>query len=72
MDSPLQIHLVRVSNAFGDDPRDDERVAPHISLEPYLRYVDVGTREDVQKFRFLRDARRAYESLPAGCLVDYP
>ncbi|GAA5821404.1 hypothetical protein JCM3770_003507 [Rhodotorula araucariae] len=52
----LQVHLLRISQAFpstaSDTALQDE------SLDPLLDLVDEVSRGDVRKYRFLRDARR--------------
>ncbi|GAA5996538.1 holo-[acyl-carrier-protein] synthase [Rhodotorula paludigena] len=53
----LQVHLVRVTEAFPAGPPDDSR-APHTSLDELLELVDPQKRSDVAGFRFLRDAQR--------------
>ncbi|GAA5850471.1 hypothetical protein JCM8547_001885 [Rhodosporidiobolus lusitaniae] len=54
---PLQVHLARISRCFPADPPGSS-LAPHDSLNELLKLVDEQTRNDVRKFRFLRDARR--------------
>ncbi|GAA5886053.1 hypothetical protein JCM6882_004246 [Rhodosporidiobolus microsporus] len=53
----LQVHLLRPSECFPPAPP-GESLAPHDSLKPLIELVDDKTRQDVLKYRFLRDARR--------------
>ncbi|GAA5875663.1 hypothetical protein JCM1840_003167 [Sporobolomyces johnsonii] len=53
----MQVHLARVNACFPAIPAGDS-LAPHTSLDPLLKLVDVDSRADVLKYRFLGDARR--------------
>ncbi|CEQ39658.1 SPOSA6832_01185 [Sporobolomyces salmonicolor] len=53
----MQVHLAHVNACFPAGPAGDS-LAPHISLDPLLELVDVDSRSDIFKYRFLDDARR--------------
>ncbi|GAA5819999.1 hypothetical protein JCM11251_005440 [Rhodosporidiobolus azoricus] len=53
----LYVHLARPSECFPSAPSGDS-LTPHETLNPLLDLVDEQNRADVQKYRFLRDARR--------------
>ncbi|GAA5961180.1 hypothetical protein JCM21900_005890 [Sporobolomyces salmonicolor] len=52
----MQVHLAHVNTCFPAGPAGDS-LAPHISLDPLLELVDVDSRADIFKYRFLDDAR---------------
>lgn len=79
--SMLQVHVLNVSACFPNGPTGDI-LKPHTSLQPLLGLVDEATRRDVEKFRFLRDARCAFlpsfltsttprltRPVPVGCML---
>ncbi|GAA5900823.1 hypothetical protein JCM5296_002193 [Sporobolomyces johnsonii] len=52
----MQVHLARVNACFPAIPAGDS-LAPHTSLDPLLKLVDVDSRADILKYRFLGDAQ---------------
>lgn len=57
----VQVHLVRVSQAFPPTPsptKDGD--GPDESLEPLLSLLEATSQYDIGRFRFLRDAQRAF------------
>ncbi|GAA5869768.1 hypothetical protein JCM3774_003843 [Rhodotorula dairenensis] len=57
--SALQVHILRVSQAFPDDEHSaDEGKGPAGPLAPLLPLLETESQQDVGRFRFLRDAKR--------------
>lgn len=67
--STLAVHLLRVDNSFPASSSDS--ALNNQSLDTLLDLVDLDSRADIRKFRFLRDARRASSpsALPAASLT---
>lgn len=58
-DSALQIHFVRVSEAFpGDDTEVYDTDGSRKSITSFLPFLEAESQQDIRQFRFLRDAQR--------------
>lgn len=58
-DTALQIHLVRVSDAFpGDDAAATDTLESCKSIASSLAFLEAESQQDIGRFRFLRDAQR--------------
>ena len=58
----MEVKVLRLDRSFPAGPI-GESLGPHTSLDSFLELVDETTRLEMQKFRFLDDARRKSSSL---------